>query len=403
MNHVKEGLKKKGMNLPVGISRSTSIYLTPFGDRGFAEKIVPHLLEDGVCSVRPWIDHSWEEAGAWFDIVGERNKRESSNIRIWKEAENLFMCASGDIPLVSVFYYETREKDFRRLSNDPLVELHHVNLVTTHFMEWLKSYYTLKNQWRYIPGWRAFVEKECKHVFGEKTGYLITHAMENLLRVEKLEFRPDEYDVKQIDFLIKTNNEYKAEYARVLGIGVAGINYASKIILDLKLTENIDSEEEFEDNLERVENDMNRYLESVDRAYASIKLGLDSCQRLREYFQKEVFAPIEWTCLFLRFRLYTVKAYCGLARAKGLALRNDRESMLQSLEHALRFINYAISDLRDYTRLLPYFGWDLAVNPKIEVIEEMAKDLAELRKTAVDEKDGLKKVAGISIFGFIRT
>jgi hypothetical protein len=401
-SYVREKLKEKGINLPVGISRGASAHLGPFGDREFAERIVSRLSEDGFCSVRTLMDHSWEEVGAWFDLVNERNMREGSRITVWKEAENLYMCGSSDIPLVSVFYYETREKDFQRLSKDPLVELHHTNVVTTHFMEWLKNYYTIKCQWKYVPGWKDFVEKELSHVFGQKTGDLITGAMENLLKVEKMERRPDVYDFKQVDFVIKGGYDYKPEYARVLGIGVAGWCYASNIILDLKLTEGISNEEEFKANLDRVENDVNYYLESVNKAYADTRAGLESCQKCREYFREEIFNPMEWTCLFLRFRLYVVKAYCSLLRAKEQGLGNNRKNVLQVLGDALTFMDHALDDLRDYNRKMPYYGWDLAVNPGIKVIEEMEEELRDLRVSVLQGKVDLRRIADIDVFKFIR-
>ncbi|MBI4474188.1 MAG: hypothetical protein HY646_16070, partial [Acidobacteria bacterium] len=195
MRVIEERIRSRGRNVPVGLVDfgCASSGVPRDDDPRFGVRpqwdtiIVDHVPSpNNYFELRPAGDHTWEEMGHYWDYVKNRNRREGTRLSIFKQGESI-LGMSTDLPLISPYYFETRDHDFSRLAGDDVTLGHDTNLFTTHHLEWLKTYHVFQSQWKFQTGWRAFLEKEIDHLFGDRVGADFIRSLDLFLRVLKQE------------------------------------------------------------------------------------------------------------------------------------------------------------------------------------------------------------------------
>ena len=400
MRKTEEILQAKGWNIPVGLvdfgSASSGIPWDDdhrFGVRPeWDKKIVNHApSKNNFFSLRPPGDHTYEEMKHYWDFIKKRNRKENLRLSVLKEGENILMMSS-DLPIISPYYFKSREHDFDKLTGDPVTLGHDINLYTTRKLEWLKTLYSFRGQWKHDETWEAFVRNEGDHLFGAGVGKRMVAVLKSVSRVLELELiwrkTPWNHDVHsyrgiQTFFPYLTHIFVNcAQHPLTLmelrrkngGVPLMGAAAPEEVFLKRR---------PYRDFVDRdyltVRQDMVHYLRLLTKAEQSLRAGAHVLQRNKAFFQNEFVYNIQGAVDFLAWRLKAVVAFCFLIEAEKYARQYDKKQTLSAMQKALDYMAESVQAIRAYWK--NYGTKEESIPGSWGVASPAAESVAELYAT----------------------
>ncbi|MCC6580586.1 MAG: hypothetical protein IT440_09100 [Phycisphaeraceae bacterium] len=369
MKKVGEMLQDRGWNVPVGRldfgSASSGIpwdHDHRFGVQPqWDKKLIDHApAKNSFFELRPAGDHTFEEQQHYWDMVNQRNHKHKLRLSIFKQGENILMMSS-DLPIISPYFFKSRQHDFDRLSGDPVTFGHDVNLYTTRKLEWLKSLYSFHGQWKHDTDWETFVRAEMDHLFGKGVGVGVLTAMKAISRVLEQELlwkkTPVNHDVDSYRgiqtffpylvhlFINCSQHPIDLMDVRRKNGGVWTVAAAAPEEAHLKRR----PYREFVDHdYLTVRQDMTHYLKLVEQCEKSLLAAGRRVKRNKAFFQDEVAYNFRGAIDFLGWRLRAVIAYCQVIEAEKHARAYDKPKTCAAMRDATSLMTRAAEGLARY-------------------------------------------------------
>lgn len=369
----KEMLEKRGRFAPVGIVDfgCASSGVPPDDDIRYGvhpewdAKLISNVPgPNNYFSLRPPGDHTYEEMNHYWGLVKKRNKREGTHLSIFKEGESEVMMAS-DLPILSPFYFETREHDFKALVGDSVTIGHDTNYFSSGNLGWLKHYWVLRSQWKFVPGWQKGISVELDHLFGNGVGREYAKALVYLSRVlsQELVWEKTPYN--------HTAEDWRGIHTRWLYLYDIFINlsfypgdgkelmegghyrtftggYPTRFRCKVRPFERFYSQE-----LESTEKDMLHYLCLLEECEKNGENAKARVMRNKDFFEEEFVMPLSQSIVFLRWRLQAVIGYCRYLKARKAFLSQRKNVGKKFLVNASEYLEDAIETMKIYQKRAP--------------------------------------------------
>ncbi|MFA5393742.1 MAG: hypothetical protein WC081_04580 [Candidatus Ratteibacteria bacterium] len=397
MRNTEKILQAKGWNIPVGkVDFGSGSSGVPWDDDHrfgvqpeWDKKLVDNApSKNNFFELRPPGDHTCEEMEHYWDFVKKRNRKENLRLSILKEGENILMMSS-DLPLISPYYFKSRQHDFDKLSGDSVTFCHDINLYTTRKLEWLKTLYSFRGQWKHEGKWEEFVGNETDHLFGEGVGRNIVAVFQSISRVleQELVWRktPWNHDVDSyrgiqtffpyLTHIFTNCAQHPLDLMEIRRKNGGVWNMAAAGPEEIRLKRR--AYRDFVDrDYKTVKKEMLHYLKLLTGAEESLRAGNDRVERNKDLFQTEFSHNIEGAINFLAWRLKAVIAYCLLVKAEKYARKYDKKKTLLAIQEALVYMAESVENIKSYwkdygTREETIPGsWGNA-SPSAESVEEL--------------------------------
>lgn len=391
---IKNRLRARKKNSLVGlvVFEISSVVSKRWWHEEFLKKLP---FEDIFIEVRPIADWTWESFGVYWEMIDKINREKGKRLFIIKEAENIYMC-KGDLPLISPNYWVSREHDFRRLRQDEITLGHCVNYYTSHYLEWFKNYYTIKNQWKFTGKWEDFIIREGDYVFGEGVGEDIVKIYQNLLVILKDEKR------MRVSPYNQDTESWRGIQLRSTYLDHLFINLETPILPPSNIEEMFIGFETpmnprispfckgdyairpFSQFMEKdsyvLEEDMSYYLSIIDRSYEILYRIEGKVRKNRDLFKEEFYLWIDRSLEFLRGRLLLVRSYCRFVSSMNEVIKGNLNEASNRIDLAIEDINMSILSLKRYEEI-KFSGEDwVARNPDVKEVEELRKKYLDRKK-----------------------